>query len=114
MQIDFSKRPYVNIYNWLCFNFSPDRYRDGDKDQVQRACNVLLQKSNDVPLTVEFLNRLWGMHGELPEEIYNIDSYGRLTSIAPNYAKPDVRERVKKQVDAMEPSQYQLERWGRG
>lgn len=108
---------YSELCLWLCENFTPDRYRAEQADAVQAACNMLFMvysPHSGVSLTVEFLNRLWGSHGELPDEIYNFDSHGRLTTTVPNYAKPGVRNRVMDFVDKFEPSQAMLERWGRG
>lgn len=109
-------KAYPELCAWLCDNFSPERYRAGASDAVAGACQMLFSVHNphgNAALTTEFIARLWGTHGQLPDDVYNIDSYGRLTSIVPNYAKDGVRERVKAMVDQIEPSEKDLERWGR-
>ena len=108
---------YNAICNWLVLNFTPERYKAGNADCVEAACNMLFAMYSpypDVAHTIFFINGLWAASGELPEVCYNIDSYGRLTSTVPNYKKPGVRERVQKQVDEMEPSEEMLHKWGRG
>lgn len=56
---------------WLINSFSPERYRDAS-DVIEYACRLLYQRSNDPHLIAEFLDRLWGMFGLLPDYAPNI------------------------------------------
>lgn len=62
---------------WLINSFSPTRYRDNN-DVVEYACRRLYQISK-TDIVTEFINRLWGMFGELPDHEPNIE-YGNVVS----------------------------------
>lgn len=52
---------------WLINSFTPDRYRNKD-DVIQWACKRMYDLvANDI--ASEFNDRLWGMHGELPDNV---------------------------------------------
>lgn len=108
---------YQGLVLWLEQNFTPARFRAGNEDVVEMACNMLFTVYNphdEASHAVRTIEKLWAEFGELPEVKYNIDSYGRLTTVVPNYDKPGVRERTRELAEVVEPSQDMLERWGRG
>lgn len=67
---------------WLINSFTPERFRAGNKDVIETAIRILYQRSLDKMLIVEFVDRLWGMHGMVPDyspEIFrgNVVSFRR-------------------------------------
>lgn len=54
---------------WLIHSFTPARFYAGDKDVIVRAFSLLSDKTSNHIFTSEFIERLWGMHGELPHDI---------------------------------------------
>lgn len=61
----------LDLANWLIENFSPSRYHD-ENDCVEPAIRLLYLKA-DVDLTNEFVNRLFGMFGQLPDIEPNVE-----------------------------------------
>lgn len=87
------------IAQWLTENFTPDRYRD-KYDNVAKACSMLYGISPwPKELVQEFISRLWGSHGELPDYIPAFDHYGRLVCHTPNLNKPDIRRRIQENIN---------------
>ena len=56
---------------WLINSFSPERYRDPE-DVMEYACRLIYQKSHNPLIVTEFLDRLWGMLGLVPDYAPNI------------------------------------------
>jgi hypothetical protein len=66
-----ARKSYIETMNntelayWLVQSFSPERYRDKN-DVVEYACRLLYTRSR-TSIVDEFIKRLWGMHGLLPD-----------------------------------------------
>ncbi len=58
---------------WLINSFTPDRYRDRS-DVIEPAIRLLFQKSHAPELLNEFVERLWGMHGLVPDYQASIEN----------------------------------------
>ena len=56
---------------WLIESFTPERYRAGDNDVIQYACESLYKRMRST-IAAEFIERLWGMHGLEPDYAPNI------------------------------------------
>lgn len=59
--------PSSELAFWLIHSFSPERYRDSN-DVVKAACQLMFKKSMQPTMINEFIERLWGMHGILPDK----------------------------------------------
>lgn len=84
----------LQLKAWLLREFTPERYRAGNKDIVEPAYNLLLSQYPNVS-SLKFVEALWVVNqdGE-PDSIPHFDGYGRLTCFTPNWKKPGVSERV--------------------
>jgi len=58
--------PSSELAFWLINSFSPERYRDSN-DIVKLACRLMFKKCSQPLIANEFIERLWGMHGQLPD-----------------------------------------------
>lgn len=71
-----------DLAHWLVHSFTPSRYRDA-QDVIEPACRLLYQKSNNPELVQEFINRLWGMFGQIPDYQANVEM-GKVVSFRRN------------------------------
>ena len=70
--IEYLNRMSMNeLAYWLVHSFTPTRYRDSN-DVVEYAC-YRLTEINSADYVYEFINRLWGMFGELPGNFSKTD-----------------------------------------
>lgn len=59
-----------DLADWILHSFSPARYRAGNRDVIQFACELLYERSRKSLISVQFIENLWAMFKLEPDRFW--------------------------------------------